>query len=289
MRAALSLLLVLATTSTVVAAPRMVFRFDARELSTEMERVAEQFSTAITRELGGVQAAFSIADAARTQCIATTKELSDDCLDQIAENHLAKRLVWGEVSSIEGGLRVTLTRYVRGKNQQRRSFELRGTVTEMTDTLVEGARSWFEDLGVDARRDRDRLATDTTWSSPRTSGGVQKPTIVLLIGGGTVLAAGAGFLYSASQIASELRETRPRTQADFSRVVVLEREGKQRQLIGSVLAGAGVVTVGYAIVRALAERKSGSDTSVERLTARGRIAPVPIEGGAALVYERPLH
>lgn len=290
MRFALPLLLVLATASTVEAGPRMVFRLEAHGLPPEMNYVPDQFATAMARELGGVQAAFTIRDAARTQCIAVMEELSDDCLNQISENHHAKRLVFGTVYAIDGGfLNVTLTRFVRGKDGQRRSFLLKGSVVEMTDDLVEGARAWFDDLGIDLRRKRALSASgEARGAATPPRGKVSGPTMVTLVGGSALLAASIGFLYSSATIADEVHSLKPRNPDDFERLSMLEDKGQRRQTIGTVLGGVGAIALVYGTIRALRERKGVEQSDRDRLTARSGFTPVPIDGGAMLVFDRPL-
>jgi hypothetical protein len=340
MRAFTQLVLAIATsailTTTAFASPAMVFRFDAN-IPSEIAHVPDHFSTAITRELGGAHASFSIDDAAES---AGCSVATSDCLELVATNHHANELLFGVVSSNNGAMKVTLTRYVRGKDRQRRSFTLQGDLLQMTDTLVEGTRAWFEDLRVDEHLDeiesswsgRDTISTGSTGSTGSTSstgstgstsstgstgstssasstvltgstgstsstgvtgsksepierapGRVSTPTIAILVGGSGLLAAGTGFLYSAAQIAAEVRQYRPRTVADFDRLVMLESQGNTRQTIGGVLAGVGLVSIAYGVVRARRERRAGEVTP-----QTAQLAPVPIEGGAALVYTRTL-
>jgi hypothetical protein len=290
--------------STAVAKPTTVFPLTAPNLPMRIASAPEQLSKALADELGGKVAPLPIIDAAG---LAGCDPGATTCLELVAKNYKSKRIVFGAISMIgEGRLKVTLTRFdPSGPDLQQRTFTVEGTVDEMAEQLIKLSRPLFDDAEPDLRlpnddgtdkpptkvkKPKDKDEHPVT-DRPNGKGEVSGTTIVVLVGGGAMLAAGGGFLFSSYSIAGQVNElNKPRSDADFNKLVPLENKGKQRLMIGGVLTGVGAVVLGYGIIRYIQDRSSMGASSSEANDGgiARRLTPVPIEGGAALVFSTEL-
>lgn len=263
-----------------------VFPLTAPNLPMKIASAPEELSKALAEELGGDVAPLPIDDAAG---LAGCDPAAATCLATVSKNFKTKRLVFGSITMLdEDRLKVTLTRYDPGPDLQQRAFTVEGSVDEMASELIELSRPLFD--GSNPERDDGEGDGPDLPEKPETPevpdgepGSISGTTWGFLIGGGVTTAAGIGFLYSSYQIANEVKAIRPRTEADFNKLVPLENKGAQRQLIGTVLTGLGGAVLAFGIFRAVRDRGTRSSSSeVSRFT------PIPIEGGAALVYSMEL-
>ncbi len=288
--------------SSALAKPSTtVFPLTAPNLPMKIASAPEQLSKALADELGGQVAKLPIDDAAG---LAGCDPEATTCLETVSKNYKSKRIVFGSISMVdESRLKVTLTRFDPGPDRQQRTFTVEGTVDEMAEELIKLSRSLFDGSAPDEdppdddpedpiggknkkdkddKKDKDEKIVDV---NPQ-KGDVSATTIVFLVGGGASLAAGIGFLYSSNQIAKEVQAIKPKNDADFQKLIPLENKGAQRQMIGTILTGVGVVGLGYGIIRLLQERSSGGAS--ESSSVSRRLTPVPVEGGAALVFSMEL-
>lgn len=275
--------------STALAKPSTtVFPLTAPNLPLKIAAAPEQLSKALADELGGQVAPLPIDDAAG---LAGCDPDSVSCLETVAKNYKSKRIVFGTIAMLDDDrLKVTLTRYDPGPDRQQRAFTVEGTVDEMADELIKLSCSLFEGETCDSTEEPDDpIKPDPDKDKvlrPRATGEVSGTTWVFLVGGGAATAAGVGFLYSAIQISKQVEEFKPKTDADFRELVPLENKGAQRQTIGTALTAVGVVALGYGIIRMVMERSERPADS-DSISSR-RLTPVPIEGGAALVFSTEL-
>jgi len=290
--------------SSALAKPSTtVFPLTAPNLPMKIASAPEQLSRALADELGGAVAPLPIDDAAG---LAGCDPEATTCLETVSKNYKSKRIVFGSIAMLdEGRLKVTLTRYDPGPDRQQRTFTVEGSVDEMAEELIKLSRPLFDGSrrpngqGEGEGEGEGEGPEKPTGGGTGTGPGPDKPptgkgevsgtTYVVLVGGGAMLAAGIGFLYSANQIGQEVQAFKPKTEADFKRLIPLENKGSQRQMIGTVLTGASVVAIGYGIIRALRESSTPSSDSTESSSStRRRLTPVPVEGGAALVFSMEL-
>lgn len=268
-----------------------VFPLTAPNLPMKIASAPEQLSQALAEKLDGDVAKVPIDDAAGIEGCdpeATT------CLETVAKKFKVKRIVFGSIAMLdETRLKVTLTRFELGPDRQQRSFTVEGSVEEMAEELVSLSCSLFESEGCEETESTEGpkktpLETeDPIIVEPVAKGEIGATTYVFLVGGGAMTAAGVGFLVSAYGIGQDVASTKPRTDADFKKLVLLENKGAQRQTIGTVLTGVGVVAIGYGIIRAVQERSAGG-SSESRSVSKRKVTPVPLEGGAALVFSMEL-
>jgi hypothetical protein len=266
--------------STALAKPSTtVFPLTAPNLPMKIASAPEELSKALADELGGDVAKVPIDDAAG---IAGCDPEATTCLETVSRNFKSKRIVFGSIAMVdEDRLKVTLTRFDPGPDRQQRTFTVEGTVEEMAEELVDLSRPLFDgskepDEPPDDPRENPLPDPKKVDVKGETSG----TTMVVLVGGGAVFAVGVGFIVSSQLIAKEVSNFRPQTEDDFKRLIPLEEKGAQRQLIGAVLTGVGAVALTYGLIRYMSDRSSGaSEDSLSR-----RLTPVPIEGGAAVVY-----
>ena len=278
-----------------------VFPLTAPNLPMKIASAPEALSKALADELGGQVAKLPIDDAAG---LAGCDPEATTCLETVSKNYKSKRIVFGSISMVdESRLKVTLTRFDPGPDRQQRTFTVEGTVDEMADQLIKLSGSLFDGSRSDddppdpddpedpigsTKKDKDKDKDDekiVDVNPPK--GEVSATTIVFLVGGGASLAAGVGFLYSSNQIAKEVQAIKPKNDEDFKKLIPLENKGAQRQMIGTILTGVGVVGLGYGIIRLLQERSSGGASESSSSVSR-RLTPVPVEGGAALVFSMEL-
>ncbi len=275
--------LCLGAASAVAKPSTTVFPLTAPNLPMKIASAPEQLSKALADELGGEVAKLPIDDAAG---LAGCDPEATSCLETVAKNFKSKRIVFGSISMLdEDRLKVTLTRYDPGPDRQQRTFTGEGSVDEMADELIKLSCPLFE--GSECEEEEKPIPPDVPKPIEGGKGGeVSGTTYVLLVGGGAVFAAGAGFLYSSIVIGNEVNAAKPRTDPDFAALVVLERQGEQRQKIGAGLLAGGAVVLGIGIIRAVIERSTPA--SRESSTTSRRLTPVPIQGGAALVFSMEL-
>lgn len=280
--------LIVATVMCLGASPALakpsttVFPLSAPNLPMKIASAPEELSKALAEELEGDVAQLTLDDAAG---LAGCDPAAATCLATVSKNFKTKRLVFGSITMLdEDRLKVTLTRYDPGPDLQQRAFTVEGSVDEMATELIELSRSLFD--GSDEEPDPpDPEVPDKPDPKPEgESGSIGGTTYVFLVGGGVATAAGLGFLYSSYQISKEVQAFKPRTEDDFDKLVPLENRGAQRQLIGTILTAAGGAVLVYGIIRAVQDRGTRSSSSeVSR-----RLTPVPVEGGAALVFSMEL-
>lgn len=273
--------------SAIAKPSTTVFPLTAPNLPMKIATAPEQFSKALADELDGDVAPLPIDDAAG---LAGCDPEATSCLLTVSKNYKSKRIVFGTIAMVDDQrLKVTLTRFDPGPDRQQRTFTVEGDVEEMSEELIKLSRSLFD--GTEAVEEKPPIIEEPPPPPPKKDGEVSGTTYVFLVGGGATLAAGVGFLYSANEIAKDVNAKKPRNDSDFVELVTLENKGAQRQLIGTVLTGASVLALGYGIIRLLQERsKAGSSDSTAELSggATRRLTPVPIEGGAALVFSMEL-
>lgn len=280
--------------ATALAKPSTtVFPLTAPNLPMKIASAPEQLSKALADELDGELAKLPLDDAAG---LAGCDPEATSCLETVSRNFKSKRIVFGTISMIdEDRLKVTLTRFDPGPDRLQRSFTVEGDVEEMAEELVTLSRSLFDgstadpDEPIDTPLPKDKPG-DPIDPPPAGKGEISSSTILFYVGGGALFAAGVGFLYSSYQIGKDVQNFKPRTEADFKQLIPLENKGAQRQLIGGVLTGIGLVAMTYAIIRTVQERSvPGATESAETNGGLGRrLTPVPIEGGAALVFSMEL-
>ncbi len=266
---------------TALAKPSTtVFPLTAPNLPLKIASAPEELSKALADELGGDVAKMPIDDAAG---IAGCDADATTCLETVADNFRSKRLVFGSIVMIdERRLKVSLTRFdMAGPERLQRTFTVKGSVEDMADELVELSRSLF-DGSKEKEPEPDPIILDP---KPVSSGETSGSTIVILVGGGAMTLVGAGFLYSSYSISQDVVSFKPKTEADFQRLLPLEQKGAQRQLIGTVLTGVGAVALGYGLIRLVLDRSSGAS---ESSSLSRRLTPVPVQGGAAVVYSMEL-
>lgn len=286
-------------TSMAVAKPSTtVFPLTAPNLPMRIASAPEQLSKALADELGGKVAPLPIDDAAG---LAGCDPEATTCLELVSKNYKSKRIVFGAIVMVdENRLKVTLTRFDPGPDRQQRTFTVEGSVEEMAEELIKLSRSLFDSTAPDepdeppdgdgpkGKGPKGDLIVD---NPPPKKGEVSGTTIGVLVGGGVMLAAGGGFLFSANSIANEVNAmNKPRNEDDFNKLVPLENKGKQRLMIGGVLTGLGAVVLTYGIIRMVQDRSSVGASSSEPVDGgiTRRLTPVPIEGGAALVFSTEL-
>jgi hypothetical protein len=290
--------------STSLAKPSTtVFPLSAPNLPMKIASAPEQLSKALADELGGAVAPLPIDSAAG---LVGCDPEATTCLEAVSKSYKSKRIVFGAISMIdEGRIKVSLTRFDPGPDRQQRTFTLEGDVDEMTEQLIKLSRPLFDGSAPGTEPDEPLDPEDpnnkTKTKKPKPEIPDQKPpevkgeiggtTMVILVGGGATTAVGLGFLYWSHLTRNEVDAIQPKNDADFRKLVLLENQGSQRQMIGGILTGIGVVGLGYGIIRAVQDRhsKPASDTGGEASTSLGRrLTPVPIEGGAALVFSMEL-
>jgi hypothetical protein len=264
--------------STAFAKPSTtVFPLTAPNLPMKIAAAPEELSKALAEELDGDVAKVPIDDAAG---IAGCDPEATTCLETVSRNFKSKRIVFGSIVMVdEDRLKVTLTRFDPGPDRQQRTFTVEGTVEEMAEELVDLSRPLFDG----SKEEEPDGPTENPLPDPKPivrGGETSGTTMVVLVGGGAVFAVGVGFIVSSQLIAKDVSNFRPQTEDDFKRLIPLEEKGAQRQLIGAVLTGVGAVALTYGLIRYMSDRSSGaSEDSLSR-----RLTPVPIEGGAAVVY-----
>ncbi|MFN0249842.1 MAG: hypothetical protein ACKV2T_23365 [Kofleriaceae bacterium] len=273
----LAITLCLGATSSLAKPSTTVFPLTAPNLPMKIASAPEELSKALADELGGDVAKVPIDDAAG---LAGCDPEATTCLETVSRNFKSKRIVFGSIEMVdEERLKVTLTRFDPGPDRQQRTFTVEGSVEEMAEELVDLSRPLFDG----SKEDEDpEETTENPLPDPKpvVTGATSGTTMVVLVGGGAVTAVGVGFLISSQMIARDVSNSKPRTEADFKRLVPLEEKGAQRQLIGAVLTGVGAVALTYGLLRYMTDRSSGtSEDSLSR-----RLTPVPVEGGAAVVY-----
>lgn len=283
-------MLCLGTSSALAKPSTTVFPLTAPNLPMKIASAPEQLSQALADELGGEVAKVPIDDAAG---LAGCDPEATTCLETVAKNFKSKRIVFGSITMIdESRLKVTLTRFDPGPDRQQRTFTVEGSVQEMAEELVSLSCSLFDgdDCEGTTRSDPKKPVDKETplpEVPPPSSGEIGATTYVFLVGGGVMTATGIGFLASAYQISGDVQSFKPKTEADFTKLLLLEDKGSQRQTIGVVLTGVGLVAVTYGIIRAVTERGSGHASETTAVSKR-RVDAVPLEGGAALVFSMEL-
>jgi len=244
------------------------------------------------------------------------------CIEAVSKSVKTRRIVFGSINADEdGAVKVTLTRFDPGPDRQQRTFDLTSTNPDgLADELVRVSAPLFgrsvppgrTDLGdkggagphkgnkdnkdkhPDPDKDPDHEADPKRVANPDREGpdplddgpkqvdtphGAISGTTWGIIGGGTVVAGlGVVFLVQASGIADQVRTAPMNTPTDFRNLTALEDKGQTRQRLGIGLTAVGVVGLGYGIYRALSERSSKPEATTMTFT------PVPVEGGAALVF-----
>ena len=278
-----AIMLCLAASSALAKPTTTVFPLSAPNLPMKIASAPEELSKALAEELDADVAKVPIDDAA---LLVGCDPEATSCLEAVSKNFKSKRIVFGSIVMIdETRIKVTLTRFDPGPDRQQRTFTVDGSVDEMATELVDLSRSLFDGATEDEpekEREKDDPLPDP---KPTKTGETSATTIVVLVGGGAAAIVGAGLLYSSSQIASEVDAFVPRTDADFKRLVLLEDKGEQRQMLGAALVGVGVVGLGYGIIRLVLDRSSGAS---ESSSVGRRLTPVPIRGGAAVVFSMEL-
>lgn len=277
--------LCLAASSALAKPTTTVFPLSAPNLPMKIASAPEELSRALAEELDADVAKVPIDDAA---LLVGCDPEATSCLEAVSKNFKSKRIVFGSIVMVdETRLKVTLTRFDPGPDRQQRTFTIDGSVDEMADELVDLSRSLFDGSTEDEpEREREKEKDDPLPDpKPTKTGETSATTIVVLVVGGAAAIAGGGLLYSSSQIASQVDAFVPRTDADFKRLVLLEDKGEQRQMLGAALVGVGVVGLGYGIIRLVLDRSSGAS---ESSSLSRRLTPVPITGGAAVVFSMEL-
>jgi hypothetical protein len=279
MKHAVLIAITLLGASTALAKPSTtVFPLTAPNLPIKIAAAPEELSKALAEELEGDVAKMPIDDAA---LLAGCDPEATTCLQKVSKNFKSKRIVFGTIVMVDDDrLKVTLTRFDPGPDRQQRTFTVEGSVEEMATELVDLSRALFDGSTEKVIDDRPPPPPP-----PIVRGETSASTIVILVGGGAMTLVGGGFLYSSYSISKEVQNFKPKNDADFKRLVPLENKGAQRQVIGAVLTGVGVVALGYGFIRLMQDRSSGAS---ESSSLGRRLAPVPIEGGAAVVYSMEL-
>lgn len=259
-----------------------VFPLTAPNLPMRIASAPDQFSKALAEELDGKVAPLPIDDAAGLQGCdpeATT------CLESVSKAYKSKRIVFGAIAMLDDKrLKVTLTRFDPGPDRQQRSFTVEGNVDEMAAELVKLSRPLFdgsEPEPEDVRKPPPIVEEPIVDPGDRKPGEVSGGTKTILTLGGISAAIGGGFLIWSYSIASSIKDFKPKTTEDFRYLTSREDRGQQVTIIGGVALGVGAVLIGYGVYRLFDERSKPAETL-------SRITPVPLEGGAALVYSMEL-
>ncbi len=307
----LGILGVLVATTAVAMAdvPVIVFPLSAGKLPAGMAKVPEKLTAALARSINAEVASVSMDDAAGLN---DCDPEATSCIVLVSRTMKAKRVVFGSITTIDDGvLKVTLTRFDPGPERQQRTFELSSTTADaMAEELPRLAAPLLgskagkivqpgsSDTPIDERSSAGKpepvhkTTPKVSKRSPETDGAddprnqddkppgpISGTTWGILGAGGFVAIAGITLVVQANGIANEVRAAPHDTLQDFANLRALEAKGQNRQRLGGVVAGAGLIAIGYGIYRLISEREaSPADASAMHLT------PVPIEGGAALVF-----
>ncbi len=269
----------LAMTASAAADSITMFPLTAGTLPTSLAKAPAKLTDALAKSIDAEVANVAIEDAAG---LLGCDPEATPCIEAVSKSIKAKRIVFGSITADEdGAVKVTLTRFDPGPDRQQRTFELSSSTADaLADELVRvsaplfGREASIEEKPVDPPKDDPPKDLD----EPR--GKISGVTWGIMGGGAVVTGLGVVFLVQASSIADDVRAAPKNTFQDIQNLRALEDQGQTRQRLGIALTAIGAVGLGYGIYRAITERKAPA--SVESTSMR--LTPVPIEGGAALVF-----
>jgi hypothetical protein len=283
-----------------VAERATVFPLSASALPKQLQGVPDKLTRAVADSIKAEIASVPIEDAAG---LATCDVETTKCLETVAKSVNATRLVFGSVSAADGAVKVTLTRFDIGPERVQRTFVLAGTPDGMSAQLVLAAASLLgrepakpEPMAVPTPAPAatpapiapppspvpDPIAPPDPVAPPPSDdrGGPTLATWVLAGGGVAIAGIGGGLLVSARGLATDVERAPMNTVEDFERLTALEDKGQARNRMGIALVATGGVIATIGIVRAIVQSgRSPRDRSAYR------IAPVPTDGGMAIVFE----
>jgi hypothetical protein len=286
---------VVALTAGTAHADGKLYPLSGSGLPKTLRGAPAELTRVLAKSLDAEVTMAPIEDAAQLlECNLTAKP----CLESIARNAKTDKLHFGSVSSINGGVAVSVTTFTLGEGSKARSFYLEG---ETVDALAEGLA---EELAAKAKKppkpkepkepkqdkqdepvepteppvanDPPPTTTDTE-QEPIVRGKITTGTWGLVIGGGIGVLAGGGFLLSANSLEAQVRRQPTETRADIDRLLALEKAGKLRTQIGGALMIAGGAALAIGAVRAVIQRR-------EVTNEKPMIDIVPERGGASVLF-----
>lgn len=221
------------------------------------------------------------------------------CLDIIAESLRTKQLVYGEFGVLPNQqVKVKLYRFdseKSGSSMDRRTFKLTAQTPEQLGKELARQAAPMLDRPVPVEPvapprsvgtpGRSIIEDVTAPPKPTPAPSDDKPrrkiatsTWAIIGGGAAASAVGVGFLLSANSLKGDVADAPRETLPDFRRLASLERAGRTRTQVGSVLLLAGGAALSVGVVRAILSREPA------RRAPERDLALVPISGGAALVF-----
>jgi hypothetical protein len=276
-----ALILVGALAAAAHADSSVVFPLSAGKLPTALANAPEKMTDALAHAIDAEVGAAPIEDAAG---LLGCDPEATTCIESVSKSVKANRIVFGSISAdADGAVKVTLTRFDPGPDRQQRTFELSSSTADaLADELVRVSAPLFGGAEPDPIRP-DPPKEDPPNDDPPTidapAGPISTTTWAVLGGGAIATTFGVVFLVQASSIADEVRAAPRETPQDFERLTALEDKGQLRQRLGIAFTAFGAVGLGYGIYRLMQDRKAHpTDRSALRVT------PVPLDGGAALVF-----
>jgi hypothetical protein len=269
----------LAMTASAAADSITMFPLSSGTLPTSLAKAPAKMTEALAKSIDAEVANVAIEDAAG---LLGCDPEATSCIEAVSKSVKAKRIVFGSVTADEdGAVKITLTRFDPGPDRQQRTFELSSSTADgLAEELVRVSAPLFgkdapiEDRPVDPPKDEPPKDID----GPH--GKISGVTWGIMAGGAAVTGLGVVFLVQSNSIADDVRAAPRNTFQEIQNLRALEDKGQTRQRLGIALTAVGAVGLGYGIYRAITERKAPATAESTSM----RLTPVPIEGGAALVF-----